>query len=82
MSLISSGNVRYFILFLSFLAILVLVGNLLLFNILLVYPHANHLLPQQYKGTLYSNKYTIRSGNADMIRVDRANTLESPFRSL
>lgn len=44
------SNVRHWILFISFLAILQLVGNLLLFNVLLVYPYANHLLPEQYKG--------------------------------
>lgn len=47
---VMSGCIRYLILFLSFLAILQLVGNLLLFNVLLVFPHANHLLPKQYKG--------------------------------
>lgn len=44
------SNVRYCILVLSVIAITLLVGNLLLFNALLAYPHANHLLPEQFKG--------------------------------
>ncbi|KAI6183482.1 SLC (SoLute Carrier)-like protein [Aphelenchoides bicaudatus] len=76
----TSSSLRHWILALSFVAITQLVGNVLLFNVIVVYPHGNELLPVQFKTKPV--QFGSQNGNSSYRHARSINTQISSDQSM